>query len=56
MITLLIILMTLEMVHLVQVSVLFRIYREREVLAYFGPFYRGGVPKLTNIRCHVFKQ
>ena len=56
MIILLIILMTLAMVYLVQVSALFRIYREREVFACFGPFCHGGVPKLTYIRCHVFKQ
>ena len=56
MMILLIFLMTLAMVYFVQVSVLFRVYREREVLAYFGPFCRGGVPKLTNIKCHVFKQ
>ena len=36
MITLLIILMTLAMVYLVQVSALFRIYREREVFACFA--------------------
>ena len=56
MIILLIFLTTWAMVYFVQVSVLFRINRERKVLAYFGPFCRHGVPKLTNIRCHVFKQ